>query len=240
MSEDQLIAALVDAQRHGTHAVDASAYAALDRQTAYRIQIAVLGALDRRVGLLKTAIHSDGVGVVAPIYDIGVGHSPDFRLPRSNVIGLEVEVGVVLARPLSSGADQSVVRAAIDHYFLGIEVCGSRYRDRSVAGLNGGLADNMSSLGYVIGAKWSAGDVIDGLGVRVELDGKELYAAPAKHGFGTVLASLEAYANHQQPAYPLEAGIRITTGSLCGLVPASGPGRVVASLGNQSVEFEIV
>lgn len=240
MSEDELIAALVDAQRNGSHEVDASRYAALDRPAAYRVQTGVRAALGRRVGMLKTAIHAEGVGVVAPIYGDCVGNDPHFRLPRTNVVGVELEVGVVLRKPVSAGADHASARAAIDHYFLGIEVCGSRYRDRSAAGPNGGLADNMSSLGYVIGRDRTNGDAIDGLEVRVEFGGRQLYAAPAKHGFGTVLASLVAYANHQQPAYPLAAGTIVTTGSLCGLVPITGPGRVVASLGKETVEFEIV
>ena len=235
-----MMAALVDAQRHGTHDVDGSAYAALDRGAAYRIQTGVLASLGRSVGMLKTAIHADGVGVVAPIYRDGVGRLPGFRLPRANVVGVEVEVGLVLSRPLAADANEADVRSAVDHYFLGVEVCGSRYRDRSAAGPTGGLADNMSSLGYVIGSSRAAHDAIEGLTVRVEFAGRQLHSAPAKHGFGTVLASLVAYASHQHPAYPLAMGTIITTGSMCGLLPTTGPGRVLAALGDETVEFEIV
>jgi 2-keto-4-pentenoate hydratase len=240
MLEAELTAFLAVAQRDSTHDVDAALFAQLDRPSAYRVQIGVLAALHQTAGLLKTGIHSDGVGVVAPIYAAGVGQAPGFRLPAANVIGLEVEVGVVLAKALAGTIDETRARAAIDHYFVGVEICGSRYRDRKLAGPNGGLADNMSSLGYAIGPTRRRRDQIDGLTVRVHFAGTELHSAPAKHGFGTVLASLIAYANNQHPSYPLAAGTIVTTGSMCGLVPTSGPGHVVASLGDETVEFDIV
>ena len=43
----------------------------------------------------------------------------------------------------------------------------------------------------------------------------------------------------QVAAYPLKAGTVITTGSLCGLVPISGTGRVEAVLGNHTVAFSL-
>ena len=74
----------------------------------------------------------------------------------------------------------------------------------------------------------------------VAFGGGDIYRAPAKHGFGTVMASVEAYAKHQRPEMPLRAGTIITTGSMCGLVPTSGPGHVVAGFGGQTVEFDLV
>ena len=55
-----------------------------------------------------------------------------------------------------------------------------------------------------------------------------------------MLASLAAYADSQLPAHPLRAGTIVTTGSMCGLVPTSGTGHVVATLGDQRIEFDIV
>ena len=43
-----------------------------------------------------------------------------------------------------------------------------------------------------------------------------------------------------RPEYPLKAGTTITTGSLCGLVPTNGIGYVVARLGDETVEFDVV
>jgi 2-keto-4-pentenoate hydratase len=236
-SEADLIRLLADASSAGVHTVDPTPYAALDRDAAYRVQTGVLAATGATVGLLKTGIHADGVGIVAPIPAAGVGRAPGFGLPVANVIGLEVEVGLVLARDVSASTD---IAAAIDHYFLGVEICGTRFIDRSKAGPMGGLADSVSALGYVIGPKRPLADQIDGLLVTLDFAGRTIHSAPAKHSFGTVMASLLAYADHQHPAYPLRAGTVITTGSLCGLVPTDGTGHVVARLGDEVMEFDIV
>lgn len=237
-TEAELADQLVSAHRHGAHDVDALAYQALDRDAAYRVQTSVMRALDAAPALLKTAVHSDGVGVVAPIFTLGSG---SFQLPRANVVGLEVEVGVVLAHNVPNGADEAAVVAAIDYYFMGVEICGSRYADRSVAGPNGGLADSMSALGYLRStAPRAAGANIDGAEITLEFAGAEIYRGVAKHGFGSVLASLLAYARSQRPEYLLTAGTVITTGSMCGLVPIDGTGHVVASLTGETLEFDIV
>jgi 2-keto-4-pentenoate hydratase len=236
-NEVDLAARLAEAQRKGTHPLDPAFFATVDRPAAYRIQDAVQSTLGYGTGMLKTAVHPDGVGAVAPIYAPRVGKAPGFALPAANAVGVEVEVGVVLSRDVTSRAD---VANAIDHYFLGVEICGSRFTDRNKGTLFANFADHMSALGYCIGPVWSLRDAVNGLRVTVEFGGKQVYAAPAKHAFGTVLASVEAYADAQHPSWPLKAGTVITTGSLCGLVPTSGTGNVVARLGDTSVNFAIV
>lgn len=236
---DSLISMLATAQRDLASSVDATPYSALDRDAAYRVQTGVLAALGETVGMLKTGLHSDGVGIVGPIYAGRVGRGSGVRLPAATATGVEVEVGVVLARDVPAGADEAAVRAAVGHYFLGAEVCGTRYRDRAAAQRNAGLADNVSAHSYVIGATRSAGDAIEGLPVTVSFDGAQVYAAPAKHGFGTVLASLVAYAQAPHPDYPLKSGTIVTTGSMCGLVAHTGPAHVRATLGDEAVEFDL-
>ena len=233
----ELVRLLTDAHRDGAPCVDAMLYASLTRPDAYLVQTGVLAALGATVGMLKTGRHSDGVGVVAPILEPHIGYAPDFRLAVAPVIGLEVEVGVVLARDVASSTD---IPSAIDHYFLGVEMCASRYADRSLSGLNGTLADNMSAYGYCIGPRRAAKDEIDGLTIRLSVGGQDIHHAPAKHGFGSVLASLSAYAFNQHPAYPLRAGTIVTTGSMCGMVPVPSAGRVVATLGDETLSFELV
>ena len=161
-NEADLISLLANATSTGTHPVDASLFAALDRDAAYRIQTGVLTTTGGTVGLLKTGVAADGVGIVAPIPLAGLGRVAGFKLPVANVTGLEVEVGLVLARDVASSAD---IPGAIDHYFTGVEICGSRFVDRSKAGTFGGLADSMSALGYVIGARRALGSRIDGLDI---------------------------------------------------------------------------
>lgn len=240
--EADLIRLLTDAQRSGSRSIDATTLAHLDRPAAYRVLTATQTALGEATGMLKTAVQPDGVGAAAPIFASRVGRAPDFALPADRVVGLEVEAGLVLARtiPNDPGVDEAAVAAAVDHYFTGVEIVGTRYLDRAKAGPAAGLADNFSAFGYAIGSRYVRGADIDGLTVTLELAGKQIYAAPAKHGFGTVLASLVAYARAQHPHLPLAAGTIITTGSLCGLVLTSGPGHVVARLGDETVELDLV
>ena len=242
-TETELINLLAAAQRASQSNVDATLFADIDRAAAYRIQAGVLAALNDRPALIKTAIQPDGVGIAAPIFASRYGQSGGYSLPVATVTGLEVEVGLVLASDLSvetALADEAAIVEAIDHYFVGIEVCGTRYIDRKLAGVQAGLADNMSSYGYVINpVERDTGADIDQFDVQLTLDGVQLHSAPAKHSFGTVLNSFIQYAKSQVPAYPLKAGTVITTGSLCGLVPVSGTGRVKAVLGSHTVEFTL-
>jgi 2-keto-4-pentenoate hydratase len=241
-TEADLVLLLSSGQRTGARSIDPALLGSVDRAGAYRIQTLTQAALGEATGMLKTAIHPDGVGVAATIYSSRVGHSPGSRLPADCVVGLEVEVGLVLARTISNdpAIDEAAVAGAVDHYFTGIEIVGTRYTDRGKAGPSAGLADYMSAFGYVIGDRFGRDTDIDGLDVTLELAGTQIYAKPAKHGFGTVLASLVAYARHQQPEMPLTAGTIITTGSLCGLVPTSGAGHVFGRLGDATIEFDLV
>jgi 2-keto-4-pentenoate hydratase len=241
-NEADLIRLLSEGQRTGARAIDASTLSGLDRAAAYRVLAATQSSLGEATGMLKTAVHPDGVGVAAPIYASRVGRSPNFSLPAERVVGIEFEIGLVLANaiPNNPRIEEAEVIPAIDHFFTGIEIVGTRYADRKAASPAAGLADNMSAFGYVIGPRYSRGTAIASLDVTLELAGRQLYAGPAQHGFGTVLASLVAYARAQQPGLPLAAGTVITTGSLCGLVLTSGAGHVVGRLGDETVELDLV
>ena len=163
-------------------------------------------------------------------------------MPAAAVIGLEVEVGLVLAHdiPVGPDVDERQVAAAVDHYFTGIEVISTRHVDRDVATPAAGLADYMSAFGYIIGSRRARGAEIDGATVTLDFAGRQIYAAPARHGFGTVLASLVAYAREQDPELPLKSGTIVTTGSLCGMVKCSGPGHIVARLDSDVVEADLI
>jgi 2-keto-4-pentenoate hydratase len=242
-TETQLAQQLIEAYRAARHDVDPAPYAALDRAAAYRIQKLVIDGLGETTGMLKVGVAPDGAGIVAPIYQSGVGESGKLRLPSAKVAGLEVEVAVVLGRDLdmATARDDAAIIEAIDHYIVGVEVCGSRFSDRRAVGAHGGLADSVSALGYAIDpTPRESGADIDNFDVIIEFGGQQIWAAPAKHSFGTVLKSFLAYAKGQHPDYPLRAGMIVTTGSLCGLVPTSGAGHVVARLGSHVVELDLV
>ena len=69
---------LTDAQRAAKSTVDPSPYASLDRAGAYAVHLAVVDALGEPIGMLKTAVHPDGVGVAAAIFASRIGRSPSF------------------------------------------------------------------------------------------------------------------------------------------------------------------
>lgn len=240
-TETQLIQQLVDAHRSGTQTVDPAPYSALDRAAAYRVQHGVMLALGETPGLYKTAVAPDGLGIVAPIYKSRLGSNGAVRLPSANVIGLEVEVAVKLGKSVTAAMDDATIIDAIDHYVMGVEIVGTRYTNRDAAGATGGLADAMSALAYVVDSKPRAAAAdLDNVLTTLEFAGQQIWSAPAKHGFGGVLNSLIAYARNQLPEYPLEAGMLVTTGSVCGLVYIRGTGHVVATLGDDRIEFDIV
>lgn len=242
--EHDLAQQLAGAHREGRHDVDPASYARLDRVGAYAVQSKVRDLLGEGVGAIKVAVAPDGTGLVAPIFASRVGASGSVRLPAANVVGLEVEIAAVLGRDIDAGLvaqGDDAMLGAIDHFVLGLEICGSRFPDRTAAGAEGGLADGMSSLGYVYATQtWTGGLELAGSEVVLEFGGKQIYAAPARHSFGTVLASFFAYARTPRPELPLRKGLLVTTGSLCGLVPVSGTGRAVGRFGGQSVEVELV
>jgi 2-keto-4-pentenoate hydratase len=239
-TESELIRQLADAQRAATPVVDASAAAGLERAAAYRVQTGFFAALGERAGMYKVWTDGKGDAALAPIPASRIVNSGG-RLPAAGMAGLEVEIAVELARDLPAGADRATVDAAIGRYVMGIEVCASRYADRSAASFDVGLADSMSAYGYVIGAgDWQHGPDADGREIVLTVAGTQVWRGPAKHGFGGVLNAVYAYAALAAPPYPLRAGTLVTTGSLCGLVPATGPGKAVATLGGHSVDVELV
>lgn len=240
-TETSLIEQFVAAQRDGSRPIDATALADLDRAAAYRIQAGTREALGETIGMIKAGIYADG-GAAAPIYGSRVSQASGFTLPAARTIGLEVEIGIVLGRDVPAGASEDEIAAAVDHYFTGVEIIGTRYIDRGKAGPNAGLANNMSALGYVVGPRRARGVHIDGARVELALGGKSIWSAPAfVAGNRTVLASVVAYAAAQNAQMPLKAGLTVTTGSLCGMVDTGGAaGHVVAMLGTETVELDLV
>jgi 2-keto-4-pentenoate hydratase len=247
--ESELVQLLVDAQRQGDKAtlVDPEKLAHIDLDSGYRISLAQRDALGETVGMYKSMILKDGVGVAGPIFSSRIGHSPDYKFPAGlSIKGVEYEVGIELARDIApdENLDEESFDEAVSHYFLGIEVVGTRLapaKDGEKPSIPVQLADHFSALGYVIGAKVPKDiDVSGGLTVALELNGKEFHRQVGVQPFGTVVASAVAYAKSQHPGMPLKAGTRVTTGALsgCVLLPEGTKGVVVGRLGNEEpVQF---
>lgn len=238
-TETDLAQLLIEAQRDGSRSVDQGLFAGIDRSTAYRVQAAVMHGLGKTPAMFKVAVAPDGGGAIAPIYAGRVGQSGKIKLPSSST-GLEVEIGVVIGVDLPPGSDRAAVEAAVSRYFMGIEICGTRFVDRQSANFDAGLADNISALGYALDpSDWERGTDLADLDVEVSFNGAGVFAGPARHPFGGVLEAVVAYAKLTEQPYPLLAGTVLTTGSLCGLVPVNGPGKGVARLGEHTVEVEL-
>ncbi|TLS21591.1 uncharacterized protein PpBr36_10130 [Pyricularia pennisetigena] len=246
---DKVARLLTESQLGGGNAkIDPGQFSRVDRDAAYRIMAAVQKALGEETGMYKTAILPDGVGVAAPIYSSRIGQSPGFAFPgdKLNIKGVEFEVGVKLAKDIPADADKTTIAAAVDHYYLGVEIVGTRIASTAEvprAPPPYGLADNLSGLGYVFGRVYDREPPVDGVPVSFEVDGRVVDSRPAKCPFeGGMLATLVAYAKSQQPHLPLKAGMFVTLGSVNGCIPLpqGTKGRVVGRLGDETpVEFVI-
>jgi 2-keto-4-pentenoate hydratase len=166
-------------------------------------------------------------------------------VPARGIVGVEVEIAGRIKRDITpeiaAGGPESVL-AAFDVLIGGIEIIGTRFNDRRNAGTFGPLADNSATGGYVFSdEEWTGGTVIETLSVEIEVDGKQIYSAPAKHPFGGVFNPVIAYGKAQNDRFgALKAGMIVTTGSLCGVVPVATPCRVTARIaGSYTIEVEL-
>lgn len=252
VNETELIQLLANAQRLGSKPlVDLSAFHDFDLATGYRIALAQQKLLGEEVALYKTVLRNDGLPALAsPIWKSRVGYgNEDYVFPAHfDVIGVELELGVKLARDISSSEnlDEESIQEAIEYYFLGIEIVGTRLKLDKGSGKTPttaqALADHNTALGYVIGGKCSRGLDVVGLEVSFEVEDREIHRKVAKPGGSSVLASLIAYAKVQQPHLPLKAGMIVTPGALSGLVriPSGTRGAIVGRLGDEEpVRFSI-
>ncbi|KAK0389158.1 hypothetical protein NLU13_2733 [Sarocladium strictum] len=201
--DSELVQLLVEAQRNGNQAtpVDPEKFAWISLEDGYRISLAQKEALNETVGMYKTLIMADGVGAAGPIFASRIGHSPDYKFPAGlSVKGLEFEVGLELARDVApdENLDEEAFDEAVSHYFLGIEVVGTRLAPTATGekpSMPVQLADHFSALGYVIGAMCPKDiDVSGGLTVTFELDGKEIHRQVGIQPNGSVVASALAHA----------------------------------------------
>ncbi|HVL70507.1 MAG TPA: fumarylacetoacetate hydrolase family protein [Beijerinckiaceae bacterium] len=239
---EELAQRLVEARRAGRRIELDPALAPADEDAAMAVQAAVVRRLGERVGGWKVTI-ANGSPIAAPLFASLVGENGTSRPFHEALAGLEVEVAVRLSRDVAPGAGRDAVLSAVDQVLVGIEIVESRWRDRTGVPFPANLADNLANGYYVAGARRGpeALGALAALHCRLTLDDEVLFDGPAAHGNGDPLAPLLAYA-----AAPYDrlggfaAGQIVTTGTLCGLVPVSRPGRVRAALsglGEASLEL---
>lgn len=234
----RLADALAAAHEDDSRRVPAGDLAALTLEDASHVQALVMERLGVSAAACKVGINPAGHAFAAPIFakdcvDSG-GRLP---FPKRGLMGLEVEIAFRLRADLTpeiAAAGEAAVLEVIDQFLVGIEVVGSRLDDHTKAGPAGTLADNFSNAGYAwsFAPAWTKGTDLEGVTVEIEADGKVIHNAPAKHPLGAVMKPVLAYGAAPFDHFgAFKAGMVVTTGSLCGIVPLAAPAEVTARLG---------
>lgn len=244
-SLEVLASDLAAAHRDPNRRVPAEYYSGLDLDGAMRVQERVRTLVGEPAPVSKVAIDSQGEAVAAPFYDSLVAESGEtvVRPPRG-WLGIEVEIAARLSHSITreiAEAGLVGVAGAIASLHVGIELVGTRFDNRLAAGPYGPLADNMTAAGYVWSpAPWTGGVEVDGLLIEVDLDGRPAWRGPAKTPFGHLLAPIMAYGRKLPESSALAAGMLVTTGTLCGLVPIGTARHVIARVAGRAwVEFDV-
>jgi 2-keto-4-pentenoate hydratase len=233
---DALAQQLAEAHRQPARTVPAAAFAGLRVEDSMAIQARTLKLLGERALVTKVGIDAAGRGIAAPIYASLAG--PDgtsIALPARGLLGIEVEIAIRLAAaitPEMAAAGEAAVLPAIANFHVGVEIVGSRFDDRAVAGANGQLADNLNTGGYVWSeVPWARGLDLKDVRIDVEVDGEAYWQGPGVNPFGSILTPVIAYARAPLDSFgALSAGMLVTTGSLCGLVAINRPCTIRAGL----------
>lgn len=178
----------------------------------------------------KVAMSPDKHPVVAPLFPYV--EADDASLPCPPSVKFEVELAVKLGEALpfrDTPYSRDEIKAAVADVHLGAELLSSAIVESGKVSFPLYIADRIGNRGYALGPPVSKDllDTIEGLHLKVDVDGSSIYDGPAKHPAGDPLAWLLAYANDgSRPAQSLGKGAVITTGALSGAMPLSGPGRV--------------
>ncbi|WP_127903890.1 hypothetical protein [Solirhodobacter olei] len=243
---DLIAGALVAARTGAGPLVGAEQLSGLSEDQAMAVQAAVRRRLGQSAPVVKLSLSGE-TALVAPILsDEVVTSGASLVVGEGTFLGLEIEVAAVLGEDLTAehaSAGRAGVLAAVSHFSVGIELIGTRLDDRTKAGRFGALADNLLSMGYVIGRQAIPQlPAVDGLAVKALIDDRAHYLGEAKHPFGDALAPLLAYARHpSEPFGTLRTGTVVTTGSLVNLLNAPKVSSVSIALGDyQAIEVHLL
>lgn len=204
-----------------------------DLAGAIAVQEAIMRGLGATPGGWKVASNRDFGPIGAPMYADYVKEGPA-PWPMAPGLMLEIEVAVRLARDLPPGNyTREEIVGAIDSMSVGIEVVRSRLAVGNAAPFLAFFADSLANEGYVIGKArlpWAEFDLATRRCIALK-DGAVIHDAPCTYPFGEPLAPVTGFASVQKGALGgLKAGQIITTGSVCGVLPVTGPGRYTAEI----------
>lgn len=220
---------LIEAHRAGSvfHAPPTPA----NVDAAMTVQRLVAAALGRETAGWKVALNPEFGPVAAPLMDHLIRQSPT-SWPFAPGLAIEVEIAIRLRKDLPSGnySRESIVDA-IESMCLGIEIVYPRLA--AGAPFLSYLADNLGNAGYVVGQQqlpWLDCDPRT-LDLEVTGAGKILYEGACAYPLEDPLLPVAGcIANLNTTSAGLLAGQIVTTGSLCGMIPVSGPGLVRAEI----------
>ena len=127
------------------------------------------------------AVRPDGVAVAAPLFAGLVTTGSSLAISPHGLMGLEVEIGLKLARDLPRRAKpyhRDEVMAAVAAVFIGIEIVSTRLQDHGHAPFPLVLADNMANGAYAIGegvTEWGQLD-LGTLLTTINVDGARVHS----------------------------------------------------------------
>lgn len=222
---------LIEAQR--TRSTITEFVPPADLASAIATQEAIMRGLGATPGGWKVASNKDFGPIGAPMYASYVKEGP-VSWPMAPGLMLEIEVAVRLARDLAPGRySREEIASAIESMSVGIEVVRSRLAIGNAAPFLAFFADSLANEGYVIGKTrlpWSEFDLATRRCIALK-DGAVIHDALCTYPFGEPLAPLTGFASVQKGALGgLKEGQIITTGSVCGVLPVTGPGRYAAEI----------
>lgn len=209
---------------------------------AYEAQRLIGERLGENVAGWKLAAHPVLGLIAAPIF-AGFCIAENGQWPLKRGPGIEIEIALWLGRDLPPGRySPQAVADAVTGYSAGVEFVAHRLAEpeRNLFAFLGGL---MANAGYVAADRrqpWT-GRTLAGRACRLRIDNAVIYDAPV---IPQPLAPLELVAAWLEKAGDalggFKAGQFVTTGSLCGVIPANAKGKALAEIdGFGSVSFSL-
>ena len=234
MSREALAARLIEAHRRAIAFACEPDLAPSSVEEAYRVQEAVLRAIegDRRPVAWKVSPPRPGVEPLAsPVPAAGLRASPARIVERTGVLlGVEAEIAFRLGSDRASR--QAVEEPAVEEAFVLIEVCETRFSNRDQVDALSRLADFQSHGAFVIGSgtrDWRRLDFAK-QEVELRLGGRVVKRAAGSHPTGDLAAMLSWAIGHcARRGWPLAKGDFVTMGSWTGITPIRAGEEVVAT-----------